>query len=204
VTIGNGVVASNTTVGVLAQGGGSLVEVNVDATVIGHNGTGVWASSPAQSAVVRLSDTLIVNNGTGIAIDGDAVVFSHGNNRIAGNTMNGAPNAPRADVGVGVAPQPATQTLQATITARETGCIANNRLLSLRFTRLTNATVDVPTSPVTIVTTTPTTVALPSQPPSVVLTVHRVTAGQSSTAELMVTDSCGEWPTFVGGGPSAF
>jgi hypothetical protein len=54
------------------------------------------------------------------------------------------------------------------------------------------------------VTTAPTTVALPSQPPSVVLTVHRVTAGQPTTVELVVTDSCGTWRTFVGGGAGAF
>ena len=206
VTVSNSLATNNTSTGVLARADdvANVVEVNVDATVVSQNSTGVQATSPGQAAVVRLSDTLIVHNGTGIASGGNAVVFSHGDNRIAGNTTNGAPNAPRADVGVGVTPQAPTQTLQTTITARETGCTANNRLLSLRFTRLANATVDVPTTPVTAVTTTPTTVALPSQPASITLTVHRVTAGQAATAELVVTDNCGDWPTFVGGGPSAF
>ena len=36
------------------------------------------------------------------------------------------------------------------------------------------------------------------------LTVRRVTDGQASTVELVVTDGCGDWPTFVGGGPNAF
>jgi hypothetical protein len=31
-----------------------------------------------------------------------------------------------------------------------------------------------------------------------------VTDGQASTVELVVTDGCGDWPTFVGGGPNAF
>lgn len=37
-----------------------------------------------------------------------------------------------------------------------------------------------------------------------VLTVRRVTAGQASTVPLTVVDSCGDWPTVVGGGPAAF
>jgi hypothetical protein len=47
-------------------------------------------------------------------------------------------------------------------------------------------------------------IALPTHPASIVLTLHRVTSGAASTAELTVTDGCGDWPTFVGGGPSAF
>src|SRR5262249_55412471 len=50
---------------------------------------------------------------------------------------------PRSNVGVQVAPAGAGQ-LQATLTARDDGCVPNNRLQALRITRLTNATVDVP------------------------------------------------------------
>jgi hypothetical protein len=64
--------------------------------------------------------------------------------------------------------------------------------------------VDIGTSPVTTVTTAPQSVGLPGRPASIALTVHRVTAGQAATVELIVTDGCGTWPTFVGGGPSAF
>ena len=95
--------------------------------------------------------------------------------------------------------------LQTTITARDAGCAGgNNQLLSVQVTKLTNATVDVATAPVTVVTTAPTTVNLPAHPATLGLTVHRVTAGQAATVELTVTDGCGSWPTFVGGGPSAF
>ena len=34
--------------------------------------------------------------------------------------------------------------------------------------------------------------------------VARLTAGQVSTVSVDVIDGCGAWPTFVGGGPSAF
>jgi hypothetical protein len=105
---------------------------------------------------------------------------------------------------VGITPDLSARTLQATITARDANCNPNNQLQELRFTRLANATVDIPTVPVTTVASAPTTVPLPSRPASVTLTVHRATTGVSATVELVVTDGCGEWPTFIGGGPGAF
>jgi hypothetical protein len=42
---------------------------------------------------------------------------------------------------------------------------------------------------------------VPSSP--VTLFVSRVTVGQASTVRVVVTDGCGAWPTFFGGGPSA-
>jgi hypothetical protein len=47
-------------------------------------------------------------------------------------------------------------------------------------------------------------VSLPAHPATVQLTVHRLTVGQAATVELTVNDGCGAWPTFVGGGPTAF
>jgi hypothetical protein len=95
--------------------------------------------------------------------------------------------------------------LQATITARDAGCAqGNNQLQSLQFTGLTNATVEVATSPVTTVSNTPTTVNLPTRPATIGLTVRRVAPDQATLAMVTVTDGCGSWPTFVGGGPSAW
>ena len=73
----------------------------------------------------------------------------------------------------------------------------------MQFTRLSNASVAVATAPPTLVTG-PTTVPLSGQPATLGLTVQRVANGQAATVELTVTDGCGEWPTFVGGGPNAF
>jgi hypothetical protein len=112
---------------------------------------------------------------------------------------SGLPN-----VGISVTPHALGGSLQATIAARDANCRPNNRLLSLRFTRLTNATVDVPTTPPVTVAAAPASVPLAGQPQSITLNLRRVTAGQAATAELVVSDSCGEWPTLVGGGPSAF
>jgi hypothetical protein len=113
---------------------------------------------------------------------------------------------PQANVGVSVAPSSTAGQLQATLRARDAGCggnTQNNQLLSLRFTRLTNATVEVPgVGSITAASATP--VPLAGQPASVTLTVRRLTSGQAATVELVVTDGCGEWPTFIGGGPGAF
>jgi hypothetical protein len=109
---------------------------------------------------------------------------------------------PRPNVGVQVVPSAGT--LQSTITARDAGCSPNNQLQALQITRLANATLDVATAPVTTVSTAPFSVTLPSHPASIGLTVHRLAAGQPVTVELTVTDGCGTWPTFIGGGASAF
>src|SRR5581483_4983390 len=117
-------------------------------------------------------------------------------------TATGTPTAtatatpyPRPNVGVQVTPGGGA--LQATIVARDAGCnnnTQNNQLLSLEFTRLTNATVDVPSFGTV---SSPTTVPLGSHPASVTLTVHRTAGAQATTVELIVTDGCGAWPTFV-------
>ena len=74
-------------------------------------------------------------------------------------------------------------------------------LLALGFTRLDNATVEVPGHGVVLE---PRSVTLPTQPQRLTFYVRRVSAGQASTVHLVVTDRCGDWPTFVGGGPNAF
>lgn len=48
------------------------------------------------------------------------------------------------------------------------------------------------------------TVALPAAPPSVSLTVTRDPVGQPVYVPLVAVDRCGDWSTFVGGGPAAF
>jgi len=48
------------------------------------------------------------------------------------------------------------------------------------------------------------TVSLTGAPQSLQLRLRRVTVGQTSMARFVVTDVCGDWPTFVGGGADAF
>jgi hypothetical protein len=47
-------------------------------------------------------------------------------------------------------------------------------------------------------------VDLPTGARQTAFTVRRAVAGASTTIPLLVTDRCGEWRTFVGGGPGAF
>lgn len=48
------------------------------------------------------------------------------------------------------------------------------------------------------------TVALPARPVSVTLSVTRDPVGVPVHVPLVVVDQCGDWYTFVGGGPTAF
>jgi hypothetical protein len=48
------------------------------------------------------------------------------------------------------------------------------------------------------------TVPLSDGPAQITFFVNRVTPGQATTVSLVVNNGCGDWPTFVGGGPGAF
>jgi hypothetical protein len=115
------------------------------------------------------------------------------------STPTGPICTPRPPVTVTVAPS-AGNTLQVTVTASGSG----NTLQTLRFgePRLSNnELVDVGgvsgRSGAFVVTLAPGTT-------STTFTVRRALAGQSTTVHFTVVDGCGAWPTFVGGGPSAF
>jgi len=110
---------------------------------------------------------------------------------------------PQPNVGVRTAPAEIRGQLTTTITARDALCTPNNQLQNIRFSRLDNATVDVPgVGTITSVSGAP--IPLVGGPPSMTLTLRRIRDGQASTVALVVTDGCGEWPTFFGGGPNAF
>jgi CSLREA domain-containing protein len=87
--------------------------------------------------------------------------------------------------------------LRATLTVSGT----NNTLVSLRMGRLDNAQVEVagqavPSGGVTV--------SLPPGTTTTEMLVRPATAGRSVTAQFVVVDRCGEWRSFVGGGPGAF
>jgi hypothetical protein len=105
---------------------------------------------------------------------------------------------------VGLAPTAtAGHQLTVKVTARDNLCTTNNQLQALRVTSLTNATLSIPgVGTITAPSASP--AAIPGQPVSVVVTVQKLRAGEAAMATLVVTDGCGEWPTFVGGGKDAF
>jgi len=107
---------------------------------------------------------------------------------------------PRPDVSVSAVPGP-NGTLQVTVTANSSTGVPNIRITALQFGAATNALVDVAGR--TGVTGN-TTVTLPSPAAQVSFVVRRAAAGQATTVPLTVMDSCGGWPTLVGGGPGAF
>ena len=105
---------------------------------------------------------------------------------------------PRPTIGVSVAPgQPGR--LQVTSTS---SAAANAYLFSLQFGATTNALIDVPGQPPG--QTGGFSVTLPPGTQQMQFSVRRATSGGAVTVPLTVTDSCGAWPTFVGGGATAF
>jgi hypothetical protein len=95
-TVQNGVVANNGTVGLLSNGYSS---VNVSGTTIANNGTGVQAQGT--NAVLQLAGAAVTGNSSGwIATNGGQVSSSGANNSIGGNAAgNAAPPNPSAPPG---------------------------------------------------------------------------------------------------------
>jgi hypothetical protein len=105
---------------------------------------------------------------------------------------------PRPTVGV-AAVSNGDGRLRVTLTAQSNQTGSPNLLQAVDLTRLTNAAVDIGSQ---VGVTGTHTVSPPAA--SLTLFVRRAQAGAATTAELTVHDACGQWPTLVGGGPSAF
>jgi hypothetical protein len=128
----------------------------------------------------------------------------NGNAATLSVTAGGAPTPTPTPPSVSCTPRPPVQVssvpsdgrLQVSVQA--TG--QNNQLVSLQFTRTTNALVDVAGQ---TGRTGAFTVTLPGTSASTSFTVRRAGNG-AATVALTVVDRCGGWSTFVGGGPNAF
>jgi hypothetical protein len=107
--------------------------------------------------------------------------------------------APRPSVGVTAVPT-GDGRLGVTLRAQTLPATPANALSSLRIGFLTNAQVSLGGAALLAGQTVP----LPPGTQEVGLVVQRLAPGQASTAQMVVTDACGDWPTFVGGGPTAF
>jgi uncharacterized protein YkwD len=91
--------------------------------------------------------------------------------------------------------------LEVTVAAGRSGGPANNSLRAVRVGSVVNGTVDV-SGRGRVASGTTVTMAPGTQ--QATLIVRRSASGTATTVPLVLTDACGEWPTFVGGGPSAF
>jgi YVTN family beta-propeller protein len=89
--------------------------------------------------------------------------------------------------------------LQVTVVATDVNGPTQNELREIRFSDPVNGRVTVAGQTHTSAFVDP----VPAGTARVTFSVQRVTAGQATTIPLTVTDICGAWPTFVGGGPSA-
>jgi hypothetical protein len=110
-----------------------------------------------------------------------------------------APCAPRPNVGIATA-KAGTGQLQAVLTAQTNVATTSNSLSSVRIISASNATVQVNGSPVAVGDA----VSLAAGTTQATLLVERTAPGGGSTVSFTVTDVCGEWRSFVGGGPGAF
>jgi hypothetical protein len=88
--------SGNTFHGIVAQSDGPIVQMMVDHSTSSQNvNDGVLALHSA-NAIIRLSNSSITGNGTGTLVLNSAQILSYNNNRINGNTADGAdpPNIP--------------------------------------------------------------------------------------------------------------
>lgn len=97
ITAGGLVVIRNSTIGenalntafadVRVDGTGGTATLNLDNVTISGAPTGIMALG---GSTVRVNNSTIVNNALGLSASGGAQILSFGNNRLAGNTSNGA------------------------------------------------------------------------------------------------------------------
>jgi hypothetical protein len=88
-TVRDSVASANNTNGYLAVSAGAPVTLNVEDSIAADNINNGVNAQGAQ-AVIRLSNVTVTGNGTGLNAGGGAIV-SFGNNRVAGNVLDGTP-----------------------------------------------------------------------------------------------------------------
>jgi Right handed beta helix region len=84
------VYSGHSNIGIFALGGGSAAEVNVDNCIVTNNGVGLY-SSGAQ-AIIRVATSFITGNNIGVTADGSGIVATFSDNKLQGNTWDGAFN----------------------------------------------------------------------------------------------------------------
>ena len=95
----------------------------------------------------------------------------------------------------------ATGMLDVTIRATTTAALADNAIDAVRLDRATNADVELVGYAALAERAT---IRLAPASTEARLRVRRVVAGRAAHVQLVASDRCGPWPTFVGGGAAAF
>jgi hypothetical protein len=185
------------------------------ATAVAQTQTAVAQTATAfalTQAAAGGTATAVARTATALALTATAPTATPTATRTPTATASATPTGTRTTVQPGATPYPqpnvAVETspdmagrLRVTVTGRDAGCTPNNTLTALRFGSMTNARVDLGDGALHAGSFDDT---LPTPGPRATFYVVRQTPGQASTVSLTVVDGCGAWPTFVGGGPTAF
>jgi hypothetical protein len=91
-TVRDSVASGNNTNGFLASSVGGGAGLTLEDSLASHNvNNGI--SAQGATAAVRISNMVVTGNGTGLTAGGGAAIVSFGNNRLTGNTVDGAPTS---------------------------------------------------------------------------------------------------------------
>ncbi|MCC6178898.1 MAG: DUF11 domain-containing protein [Chloroflexi bacterium] len=167
--------------------------------------TNLAAATPAQIAVVVRVDagtaggssiTTVASIGASGSVDANPSNDTATVQTAVRAVTSGQACQPRPNVGVQVQQTGAGQ-LAVTIRATTNVDTPTNALQSIQITTVSNAAIDVPNGPSGAAGG----ITVPTQPGGQIaqFTVRRAAPGPFR-ADLVVTDACGPWPTFVGGG----
>ncbi|NJL29525.1 MAG: right-handed parallel beta-helix repeat-containing protein [Thermoanaerobaculia bacterium] len=90
VTVSRTAIANGNGIAIQAVGAATAAAINLDDCAVSANGAnGIVANGGF--ATVRISNTTVTGHTTGLAVSAGGQIVSFGNNRVQGNTTNGAP-----------------------------------------------------------------------------------------------------------------
>ena len=165
----------------------TVTVTGVDDSIVDGNVAYTIVTAPAQSADPAYN-----------GLNADDVAVTDQDNDTAPPPPPAAVCAPRPDVKVKATPA-GPGLLQVTLTAQTLPATPNNSFQQIVFLKLDNATVLVNGS------SPPAGAVVPlGGAGTFTFLAHRTTPGVATTVHFVVTDACGDWSSFVGGGPNAF
>jgi hypothetical protein len=199
----------------VGDGSNSLIDISDGPTNVTGNIDLSLASIPSVAFSLRRQNPSVGNATVPLVVTDDCgawQTFVGGGpaawpaSQAAGPSTSPMPTPTPTPVPVACSPRPAVDVTSTPdgpgrlrVTVSATG--DDNRLRELRFGSTANALLD---TGVSSGASGPLTVPLPADTRQTSFVLRRATANQPATAQLVAIDACGEWPTFVGGGPSAF
>jgi hypothetical protein len=96
-TVTNSVASGSTTNGFVTVSASAAVELNLESSVASGN-LNAGVRSEGLNSIVRISGVMSVNNGNGLQDVSSGQIISFGNNRVDGNSNNGAPTSTPGEI----------------------------------------------------------------------------------------------------------